>query len=125
MKTTLAAAAMLLGLTGCAGSIEAVATATSGLESAYDACSSEILAASTGAVELADGGDSILIDTANEDEDITAVVCIFMGLETSDALIAQMDSTTAMMGRQEAESNGYTYEWSYHPDSGINMTITE
>jgi hypothetical protein len=30
-----------------------------------------------------------------------------------------------MMGEQTATNNGITYRWSYHPDNGLNMVITE
>jgi hypothetical protein len=39
--------------------------------------------------------------------------------------VAQMDSTTALMGRQDADDGDLQYQWSYLPDNDIDLTITE
>jgi hypothetical protein len=30
-----------------------------------------------------------------------------------------------MMGQQTAQESGLNYRWSYHPDNGLNMVITD
>lgn len=74
---------------------------------------------------LADDASSIIVDTVNEYGSPAGIGCVLEELGTSEALVAQMDATTAMMGSQSAEEDGLSYRWSYHPDNGVNMTITE
>jgi hypothetical protein len=38
--------------------------------------------------------------------------------------MAHMTSTRALDGRQTASWDGIDAAWSYHPDSGMNMTVS-
>lgn len=101
------------------------------LEGALDRCDAAIADSKavhpvgTTVFESADGGHSILINSATQHEDIVVLGCLFNELGTPQAIVAEMDSTTAMMGRQEAEADGINYAWSYHPDNGIDMVLTD
>lgn len=101
---------------------------TSPVEEAHASCDETVTMAAGSAdnVVLGDEGHSIVFTgTFPSEEDFTFLACVLTQLETSEAIVAQMDSTTAMMGRQTVEEEGFTYSWSYHPDNGINMTITD
>lgn len=76
-----------------------------------------------GTVELTDEDQSIVIDTGQYGS-VVAADCILDNLEVSEAIRSQMDHTTAMMGVQTADQDGLAYQWSYHPDNGLSMTIT-
>ncbi|KRC71280.1 MULTISPECIES: hypothetical protein [unclassified Nocardioides] len=91
------------------------------LADAYEACDH-----GDGAdrLSLADGGHSIIV-SAPDDQPIDALACVLNELGTSEAIVAQMETTTSMMGRQSANQDGIGYEWSYHPDNGMNMTIAD
>ena len=65
------------------------------------------------------------LGTVNPMSDSEELECILDEAKTSDALWEQILSTTAMMGRQHASEHGWEYTWSYHPDNGLDMTITE
>jgi len=98
------------------------------VEKAYDSCRG--LHSSPGVIELADEGHSILVDTGAsvpgfEDRDFSVLGCLTRNLSTPQSTLANIDSTTALMGRQSEEHDGITYEWSYHPDNGFIMTITD
>jgi hypothetical protein len=93
------------------------------LERAYKAC--DAMQDPTGTLRLVDEGRSITVDTGSKYGDIAALMCVLGELDTSQAVVAHMESTTAMMGVQDAEEGGITYKWSYHPDNGINMVITD
>ena len=41
------------------------------------------------------------------------------------SVYSQMMSTTALMGRQSEETNKYKVAWSYHPDTGLEVTYTK
>lgn len=91
------------------------------LQAAYKACQDE---SGISVLEVADGGHSLIVDT-QESGDLSALACAMLELEVPDSLVSEIDNTSAMMGRQTAEANGLTYSWSYHPDNGLNMTITD
>lgn len=103
-------------------------SSTPALESAYTACEDEVWmnAGSADDVSLDDDGHSVVFDGADPaEESFEFLACLLGELDTSDAVVAQMDSTTALMGRQTAEDGDYAYAWSYHPDNGVDMTITD
>lgn len=81
------------------------------------------------AVEVADEGNTMLIDGRGETvgnfigADIAVTACVLGKLEAPKAVIAHMDSTRALDGRQEDSWTGYTASWSYHPDNGLDLII--
>lgn len=112
----------LISLTGCAtgpGTGVRAEPKSTKLQKAYDEC------APGATVELADGNSSILINGATATEDITDIACLMLQLNTPEYIVAEMDNTTALMGRQHEEEDGISYEWSYHPDNGFDMIMHE
>ena len=99
---------------------EAAAASQVRLEAAYDSCYRRD---SGGTLTLADGGESIVVDTGSKYGSTAAMDCVLAELGTKQSIIAQMGRTTAMMGVQDAEDDGLAYSWSYHPDNGVNMVI--
>jgi hypothetical protein len=92
------------------------------LQKAYDSC----LSSDSGkTLELGDAGETIVVDTGSKYGSLDGMVCVLTYLDTPQSITAQMDSTTAMMGVQEADHDGLNYSWSYHPDNGVNMVITD
>jgi len=89
------------------------------LEAAYDTCDAS---GQTEGVTLADNGDSIIIDTSYN---IDGVTCVLNELDAPDYVLSQVESTNSLMGRQSADWGDLTASWSYHPDNGLQMTITE
>lgn len=90
------------------------------LRQAFDHCGAQNFT-----VRIGDGGHSILIDTEDGTVSLDGAECVFNELGTSDATRSQVHATTAMMGSQEVAEGDLTYRWSYHPDNGLNMTITD
>lgn len=89
------------------------------IQAAYDSCDkSDSLEA--GEFVVADDGDSLIVEGTT---DVDGLACILGDLETPSTIVADIDSTTAMMGRQREDADGLAYAWSYHPDTGIVMTI--
>ncbi|MBR2685799.1 MAG: zinc ribbon domain-containing protein [Erysipelotrichaceae bacterium] len=92
------------------------------------------------AVKIGKDGNWIKIDTNPNDEDsddrnetesmmyyfsCTALIeYINEKLGFSDEVMESMNSTTANMGQQSAESKKATVKWSYHPDNGLEVTYT-
>ena len=55
--------------------------------------------------------------------DTSALACVLAELKTPQAVIAHMDSTNALAGRQEDTWADFTASWTYHPDNGIDLII--
>jgi hypothetical protein len=121
----LLAAVLLTSACGGAGKAEPKTSPTpKPLEQAKATC-----AASSDAVEVGDGGKTLTIDGKGKKDfsglETTQVVCILKALKVSDAVISQMDSTRALDGRQSAEWEGYSASWTYHPDAGLDVIVTQ
>lgn len=114
------------GLAGCASGGAAVGLSDSRIEKAYDSCKDSAAEASAyeGTFEVGDGGDSLIANGVMADQ-IGDLACLLLEFDTPQSVVAAMDSTTAMMGRQHEESDGLTYEWSYHPDNGMDLVVTD
>jgi hypothetical protein len=92
------------------------------LQAAYMTCTGRDVGDT---LSLEDDGGTIVVDTGSEYGDPTGMACVLNELDTPSSITAQMDRTTSMMGVQEAEDDGIEYSWSYHPDNGVNMVITD
>jgi hypothetical protein len=91
------------------------------LRLAYNAC---------GAGDLADNDHTMIIDSQGEDYDsgdasFDDLTCVLRELDVPASVIAQMEQTRALDGMQSADWNGFTASWTYHPDNGLDLIITE
>lgn len=70
---------------------------------------------------IGDGGRTLVIDgTLGVDK----LACVLAAMGTPESVKAQVESTRALDGRQEAAWEGYSMSWTYHPDSGLNAIVT-
>ena len=74
-------------------------------------------------------GSYLSIDTNPYDLDdytvsgsLQAIIDVNSALGLPDYVLNDMGSTTALMGRQTATFDDVTVSWSYHPDSGLEVT---
>lgn len=76
---------------------------------------------------VGDDGHTLTIatDPYNETRHILKSYCAFGALDMPDAVVAQVENTTALTGAQAADWDGYEAHWTYHPDNGLGMVITE
>jgi hypothetical protein len=58
-------------------------------------------------------------------EKLSAVYCVLETLGAPDSVIPRIDRTRALDGTQDAEWDEFTASWTYHPDDGRNLIITE
>lgn len=81
------------------------------------------------ASSIGDGGTTLILDGAGNDGTaglpIEDIGCALGAIDAPDSIVTQMEQTRALDGRQSADSEGYTYSWIYHPDSGLDITITD
>lgn len=78
-------------------------------------------------IELGDNGTSVTVDTKGEEDttgaQLSEAKCILDALAVPDRVVAQMDVTTAMQGRQNATWGQIEASWTYHPDDGMNLIV--
>ena len=91
-------------------------------QSAVDTC------AVNTTVEVMDGGRTLLIDGEGEDYgsgDISydETTCMLELLNANSAVLTKMGETRALDGRQNAEWDGISASWSYHPDNGLDILL--
>jgi hypothetical protein len=91
------------------------------LHQAFSACHSG---------DLADGDHTLVIDTGGADyesgvDTFDGLTCTLGELDTPVSVTAQMDNTRALDGMQTAEWGDFTASWTYHPDNGMDLIITE
>lgn len=93
------------------------------LQQAYEACRRGSDPDKT--LSVGDQGRTLIIDTGSKAGSILGLACVMREIGTPRSIEAALESTTAMQGVQNAEDDGLTYSWSYHPDNGVNMVIEE
>jgi hypothetical protein len=94
------------------------------LKTAYDSCGLEFVLDTY----LEDGDRTLTLDTMGEDDfdgaSYVDYLCVLGSLNTPSRITSRMDGTSAMDGQQTDTADGLTYFWKYHPDSGIQLTVT-
>lgn len=78
-------------------------------------------------VSLEDQGHTLVIDTENDFDyqGSEAAWCVIDFIHPSKALSSQIEHTNSLMGQQDETEGNFRYRWSYHPDNGLDMTITD
>jgi hypothetical protein len=135
MRSTIlatAAALTMLALAGCSSAESAAAptpTATKELSTLYGALRDCNLSAATPGFTLGDAEMSLVIDTAGDDDapqldaKYEDALCVLEALDVPDATLNLIQTTRALDGRQDGTWGDVDATWSYHPDSGLNMTL--
>lgn len=111
------------------------------LAKAFSACKKQLGSTEAGQGEsvsaedlmsLGDEGNSITVENRSSASGdfagiltAAAVNCLLNETDAPDSLGSEIQQTTAMMGRQSENWDGLTFEWSYHPDSGISGVLKQ
>lgn len=74
---------------------------------------------------LRDGNRTLIIESGGLGLPSSALSCIFKQLKMPSWVRARVDSTRALDGEKTATWSGYKAFWTYHPDDGLNMTVTK
>lgn len=59
------------------------------------------------------------------DASLDEVTCVLGELDAPTNVTARMDSTRALDGMQDAEWGKFEASWTYHPDDGLDLIITQ
>lgn len=91
------------------------------LRQAFDTCASGT---------LSDGDETLVIDTEGDEigtgaDTYDGLLCTLAELETPQAIIARMEQTRALDGMQSAHWESFDASWTYHPDHGMDVILTE
>lgn len=79
---------------------------------------------------LADDDHTLVIDMAGEDygsgdATIGDMQCVLGELDAPQSVISRMGATRALDGMQTATWGDYEASWTYHPDDGLDMILTQ
>jgi hypothetical protein len=91
------------------------------LRRAFDACHSG---------DLEDGDRTLVVDTTGEDVGsgsvgIDGLYCTLDELDTPDSVVAKLGRTRALDGMMSATWDDFEATWTYHPDAGLDVIITQ
>ncbi|KAB1928592.1 hypothetical protein F8280_02355 [Micromonospora noduli] len=76
---------------------------------------------------LGDDGNSLTLRSVGKERTglkLEQLQCYWTELDVPDAVIAQIEGTRALDGRQSGEWEDMRASWIYHPDDGLQMIIT-
>jgi hypothetical protein len=113
--TIAGASALLVTLSGCAGSFDT-------FQKAYDTCLTP-----TG-ITVSDGGKTLIINGQGEDSygaTIYDTACVLSAVGTPTYILSNMETTNSLMGRQSDTFDGIDVSWSYHPDNGLDVVLNK
>jgi len=68
----------------------------------------------------------MFVSTEGGDFDLVGAIilnCVEESLNFSAPLIKSIENTNSLAGTKDWEESGMAMEWTYHPDSGLNMAI--
>lgn len=125
-----ALAALFIG--GCSGEASDLATTTDTDTIVESSTTFESVQATCylPAAVLADENRTLILDLVGDDpgSGITgtdALPCVLVALDTPQSVIARMEHTRALDGVQDATWGTYSATWSYHPDTGFDLIVTD
>lgn len=53
------------------------------------------------------------------------IACVLTTLSVPDSVVSQMDATRALDGMQKASWDKISATWTYHPDNGFRIILTQ
>jgi hypothetical protein len=78
-------------------------------------------------ITFAEDGQSLNFDDKGEDDfiggDFSDLKCIIDELNAPSTVMARMLQTTSSMGVQDAEWDGISISWTYHPNRGLDANL--
>lgn len=89
---------------------------------AYETCGSPAY------ISVGDNGTSMSLQSEGADSpgaNFAEVFCVLAALDIPDYVVDKMDSTRALDGTQTANWNGIDASWTYHPDVGVRVILSQ
>ena len=88
----------------------------------------ELCSLSSTYAEAADGGRTLILDGEGEESaglNIEDLACALNYMDVPSFVVSTMEKTRALDGIQREEYGNFKISWSYHPDNGLDVVITE
>jgi hypothetical protein len=128
-----AAAVAILGLTACSGATAAPAqTPTASPTPTRSQIAKTLETCHVTSNDYATPGDSgytVTLQGAPEYTEnglaMTDIACVLKGVSVPDSVVSEMDATRALDGTQKESWDKYQASWTYHPDHGLRIVLTE
>lgn len=124
-----AVAFLALGLAAGAGGVllgqrvltpDAATSSGNALQAAHDSCH---------VGDVGDGGKTIIMGTAGErggvGDSVQGITCVLNAVGAPDSVRSKMEQTRALDGRQSAQWGAFEASWTYDPDTGLDIVLTE
>lgn len=124
------AAALAFALTGCGGGAEASQSPSptrdvTALMKARVDCN----LTGKGYADLGDAGRTITLQSESTRGTgglpVDDVMCVLKKNNVPDSVVAQIEGTRALDGTQKASWDKFQASWTYHPDNGLRVVLTE
>ena len=74
--------------------------------------------------ELADKNETLTLTVGSSTDDLLQLECLYKNLDTPTRVTSHVENTRAVDGRQVDEWKNINASWTYHPDDGLNMTLS-
>lgn len=103
-------------------------TSANKFQAALDSCLSE---GDSGYddIQVADDGSSMYLDGSGEDDysslDYVDQFCVLNALDIPEIIVTRMNATSSLMGVQTGDWDGITASWTYHPNNGLDISLTK
>jgi hypothetical protein len=76
----------------------------------------------------ADAGHTLILDGEGDKSpglEIEDLACALKYMQVPSFVVTTMDETRALDGIQREEYGNFKISWTYHPDNGLDVVITE
>jgi hypothetical protein len=131
MKATLGVAGtslLVIALTGCGGGASATPSPTETVAPFIQARVDCDLTTREG-LDVGDNGHTATLQSKSQygsiGLDVSEVMCILHKVNVPDSVVSQIQGTRALDGTQRAAWDGYSASWTYHPDNGLRVVVTD
>jgi hypothetical protein len=125
---------MVVALAGCGGPSDSSPTPSAATSSAHVEPDIHKAAFSCGLLNsryasTGDAGYTITLE-GRPDGEYTGlrpeqIACVLTALAVPDSVVSEMDGTRAIDGTRKASWDKFSATWTYHPDHGLRIVLTE
>ena len=92
-------------------------------ERAYREC--DLISYWPSSARLLDFKETLIFTAGDQGVPYSLLDCVYNKLEMPSWVVARIGSTRAIDGEKTAKWRGYKAFWTYHPESGLNVTVTK
>lgn len=130
MRQVIIGAVLSLVLAGCGAAerlIDAVLPTSTPVISQAE-ITMTLCSLSTEYAQATDAGRTLILDGEGDDSPglkIEDLACALKYMQVPSFVVTTMEKTRALDGIQREEYGNFKISWSYHPDNGLDVVITE